>query len=984
MTARARVFTVPAGIAFARALAAGVVAQTGADPLRLADALILVPTRRAVRSLREAFADALGGAALIPRIRALGDVGEDDEAWEAADDLADVPPIHPLRRRLKLAQLVEAWGRAGGNPYTFAQAMNHAGELTQFLDEAVTKGADLAALTSLAPDLFAEHWKAVATFLGMLSEVWPPILAAEGCAEPAAWRDARLNALAERLAANPPASPVIAAGSTGSIPATAELLRVIAHLPTGAVVLPGLDTHLDARSWAELDAAHAQFGLRELVTHIGTEREDVALWPHLPAERAGRVARVHFLSEALRPPPTTDFWRDLVETPGQLADALENFALIEAASPREEGLAIAVALREALETPGRTAALVTPDRGLARRVAAELTRWDIAVDDSAGRALSRTPPGAFLALLARAADQNFAPVPLLALLKHPLAAGGLKPARFRTLVRRLEHAALRGLRPDPGLDGLAARLEAKSAPDTLRDWFAGLQSILAPLADTIHAKNMMLGALARIHGLAAERLAATDAESGAHVLWRGDAGEAAATVISELTREGADIALADAGEYAELFRDLAELRAVRPRYNRYPRLAVLGPLEARLQDFDLVILGGLNEGVWPAEAQTDPWLSRPMRAKIGLDPPERRLGLAAHDFAGLAASRAVILTRSLKENGAPTVPSRWLLRIRQLARGLGIESQLGARQDVLDGARALDAAPRETRATRPSPHPPVTARPRALRVTEIETWLRDPYAIYARHVLNLDPLDPLDQKAGPAERGTAIHRALEKFLAEYPLHLPDHALTRLLEIGEGAFREMGASVAILALWRPRFERAARWFLDYERARRARLERTITETDGRLEIAGPRGPFTLIGRADRIDLWPDGSASILDYKTGQVPSTKQIEKLLAPQLPLEAAMLLTGAFVDLKPRTVRELVHVQLKGGETPGKECIAKIDPEALAAEARAKLEGFVRAYDSQARGYTSRRMPFKTTDHGDYDHLARVAEWSRETDGLS
>jgi ATP-dependent helicase/nuclease subunit B len=693
-----------------------------------------VPTRRAARSLKDAFAEALGGAALIPRIRALGDVDDDEElTFDAGDDVL-TPAIAPLRRRLLLATLVQRWGEGRGSPLPFVQAMTHAGELAHFLDEAVTQGCDLSKLKTLAPDELAAHWQDVLTFLRIIVDEWPKQLAAEDAVEPARGRDQRLRALAGALAATPPHAPVIAAGSTGSIPATADLLKVIALLPTGAVVLPGLDSDLDDEAWSALDAGHAQFGLRQLLAHLGLEREDVALWSPLPGDHAKRAARVRFLSEALRPPPATDAWRDLIENAsGAFAHALDGLAILEAQNPREEALVVAIALREALETPGRTAALVTPDRGLARRVAAELTRWGIAIDDSAGQKLSCTPPGAFLALLARAAAEGFPPVALLSLLKHPLAAGGESQAQFRHRVRVLEHRHLRGLRPGHGLEGIAARLTADQDAD-LRLWLAKLQSSLEPFAAAMQATNVPLADLVRAHANAAELLAATNAENGAATLWRGEAGEVAANLIVEMIRDGDGIALTDARHYAELFFDLAQARAVRPPYNRQKRLAILGPLEARLLDFDLVVLGGLNEGTWPREAATDPWLSRPMRLQLGLEPPERRTGLAAHDFATLAASRSVLLTRALKDSGAPTVASRWVLRVQQLAKGLRLEQQLAARDDLLAWARAIDTRENAPRATQPARRRRLRCA-RQLSMTEIEKWLRDPYAIYARHVL---------------------------------------------------------------------------------------------------------------------------------------------------------------------------------------------------------------------------------------------------------
>lgn len=977
---RPSVFTIPSGIDFARALCEGVIERCGRDPLILSDALLLVPTRRAARNLKEAFAEVLGGAALIPRISALGDVDEEDLTFDAGDDVHN-PAISPLRRRLLLATLVQRWGKNRGSPPPFAQAMTHASELAHFLDEAITQGCDLSKLNTLAPEEHAAHWQDVLTFLSIVVEQWPRQLAAEGAIEPAQARDQRLRALAVALAAAPPRAPVIAAGSTGSIPATAELLKVIAQLPSGAVVLPGLDTDLDNEAWNDLDAGHAQFGLRHLLAQLGIERAAVAPWSPLAGDHADRAARVRFISEALRPPPATDAWRDLIEKKhSAFAHALNGLALVEAQNTREEALVIAMALREALETAGRTAALVTPDRGLARRVAAELTRWDIAIDDSAGRKLSCTPSGAFLALLARAAAEGFPPVALLALLKHPLAAGGEAPAQFRRRVRQLEHRHLRGLRPGKGLEGIAGRLTGESEKD-IAEWFAKLRSILEPFASAMEAQNAPLADLVRSHAKAAEALAATHAESGTATLWRGDTGEAAANLIVEMTRDGDGVALAEGRHYAELFFELAEARAVRLPYNRQKRLAILGPLEARLLNFDLVVLGGLNEGTWPREAATDPWLSRPMRAQLGLEPPERRTGLAAHDFATFSATRTVLLTRAMKDAGAPTIASRWVLRVQQLAKGLGLERQLGARDDLLAWAPAIDRCGAAPRAPRPAPAPPVALRPRKLSVTEIEKWLRDPYAIYARHVLRLKPLEPLDPEPGPRERGIAVHGALETFLRAHPDALPDDAFERLVQASEEAFAAAGASPAVLALWRPRFARAARWFVSHHASRQKEIARSVIETSGTLELSGTAGPFILVGRADRVDLFGDGRAAIVDYKTGRVPTDKQIEYLFAPQLPLEAAMLMAGAFPDAHAAHVREFVYIKLTGGDPPGEVFVPKHDATEKALDARQRLIGLIAAYDKETQGYRSREMPERVTDKGDYDHLARMAEWSRIED---
>lgn len=984
MSRQPQLFTIPSGIPFARALCAGIIERAGNGPLALADTLVLVPTRRATRALREAFATALDGAALLPRIVALADVDEEADGADLPGSLDDLPAIAPLRRHLLLANLVQHWGAARGTPIGLHQALNSAGELAGFLDEAITQGADLSRLAELAPADLAAHWSEVVSFLNIVAVQWPKLLQAENATEAAANRDRNLLALAQKLAAAPPKAPVIAAGSTGSIPATAQLLRTIAFLPTGAVVLPGLDTHLDEDAWQAVDPTHPQYGLNRLLAHIGAVRDQVRPWSPLPDSWPERNLRVRFLSEALRPPPTTDSWRDFVEVSrGEAAAALKNLSLIETRNTREEAAVIACAMREALERPGHTAALVTPDRDLARRVAAELRRWDIAIDDSAGVPLASTRPGTFLALLARAAAERFAPISLLALLKHPLASGGEDTASFRSKTRELERCALRGLRPDAGLKGIASRLSGEKVPVALRDWFAKLSRMLEAFAAAIEQTNADLGELAQNHAAAAEALAATATASGAARLWSGAAGESAAGLLSEIARDGAGTVLHPASHYAEIWTELAQVRAVRNPYNLHPRLSILGPLEARLLDFDLVILGGLNEGKWPAQTSSDPWLSRPMRRELGLESPERRIGLAAHDFATLAASRTVLLTRSQKENGSPAVPSRWLLRLSQLALGLDAKQLLGTRSELADWAGKLDRAPAIPRPPRPAPAPPTAVRPRLLSVTEIETWFRDPYAIYARHVLRLRPLDPLDEEPGPAERGTAIHRALERFLGSFPDSLPADAVDELLRLGREAFVRAGADAPVLALWMPRFERAARWFVDYERARRIKIERSMIEVTGIMPVASSFG-FQLKGRADRIDIVGAGQASILDYKTGRVPTGKQLESLFAPQLPLEGVMLLAGAFGKTGAASLAQFVHVQLTGGDPPGEECIAKVDANELAGKARRLLEQMVARYENPAEPYRSRVAPFRIREAGDYDHLARVREWwdSEEGDG--
>jgi ATP-dependent helicase/nuclease subunit B len=985
------VFTIPAGTAFADLLARGVIERAGADrtPFAFADMTILVPTRRAVRTVQESFTRALGGAALLPQVRPLGDVDEDEFLFDTGSDNLSLPPaIEPVRRRLLLAALVERWdcvAHGGRSTFGFAQAASLARGLAQFIDEADTQNADLSKLETLAENSLAEHWQHVKDFLVFVREQWPNVMADEGAVNPAERRNLALQALAQRYRVNPPKAPVIAAGTTGSIPATAALLREIAGLAQGNVILPGLDRTLDDDSWAMLDEGHSQFGMKQLLERIGINRCDVHDWSPV----AATTGRATLLRETLRPAPTTDAWRAIaVGGSDEIADGLEGISLVEAGHPAEEATSIALILRQALEEPGRTAALVTPDRNLARRVAAELGRWSITIDDSAGRPLANTPQGTFLSLLMDAAGNHFAPVPLLALLKHPFAAGYQEPAEFRRHVRELDRLSLRGPRPDPGLDGISkaiasARADAKngSVAETtasLAVWWSNLALHLQRLGEAMAQPLIRLSTIATLHAEAAECLATTHTENGAARIWAGQAGEAASDLVASLMRTDSDIPPIEPSSYPTLFRMFAEERAVRPTYGSHPRLAILGPLEARLQQFDVLVLGGLNEGVWPHQPPADPWLSRPMRKKLGFESPERRIGLSAHDFATLATGPRVFLTRSLKSEGAPTVASRWIERLKQLTKGLALSERLLPAEPYPAYATAIEL-PKGMPAPepRPNPRPRLGLRPRSLSVTEIETWLRDPYAIYAKHVLKLRPLDALDAEIGPLERGSAIHLVLERFLNETAAGVPADALGRLVATAETVFAEMAIPNAALAMWKPRFVRAAAWFLDVERRRRASIDCSYAEISGRRVFGGPGGDFILRGRADRIDVLKQGGAAIVDYKTGLPPSNKQVEALLAPQLPLEGAILAAGGFSDIGKLDATELIYVRLGGGPVPGEWKPIKADIRALTLDAAALLAERIAMFDDETVPYTARVMPYRANISGDYDHLARVREWS-------
>ncbi len=1019
-----RLYTVAPDVPFldtlARTILGGDLPVAGGKPpgkLDLSGWTILLPTRRAVPALREAYLRLCGDTAmLLPRIRPLGDVDEDalilsappGAGSDAELALSLAPAIGPMERRMALTKLILSWSRLNAGrvddegfrtPATPAQASSLAVQLGALMDEFDIEQTDWESLKTLVPEQFSDHWQVTLDFLKIVTEHWPRHLEEQGLMAPYARHDALMAAETKRLLSSPPDGPVIAAGSTATRPATAALLKAVAMLPNGAVVLPGLDLDLDEGSWQAITAPvphpeHPQFGMNQFLAHLGVTRADV-----MALGTTAMEGRVQIISEAMRPAGTTQKWLTFAQSAdrGAIAHALEGVTRIEAPTEQDEAEVISLLLRNAVEEPGRSAALVTPDRTLARRVSVRLEKWKLAVEDSAGTPLGKTLPGSFMDALAEASGSDFAPVPLLGLLKHPLTRLGREPADMRRAARHLELIALRQPAMGKGLEAhreAVARVrshlqEGRRVHPALRrlkpeDWNSvgklldDLDKAVLTLAEFLKTpdKGCRLVDLVRAHVQAGEAFAADEGASFAS-LWRGEAGEALAGLFESLLySDGADLEIAPR-EYAELYRSFVAGVAVRPRAPTHPRIHIWGPLEARLQRPDMVVLGGLNEGVWPATPETDPWLSRPMRASIGLPAPERRIGLSAHDVAQLMGVGEVYLTRAQKVGGAPSVPSRWLLRLGAVLDALELKDALKPEQPWLEWARTRDAVETVEPVPAPAPRPPVSARPTRLSVTRIEAWIANPYAIFARDILKLTKLDELAFEPGAALKGTLVHDALQRFTQSYPDRLPDAIAAELMRHATALFAEFGNYARITAFWRGQLAVFAHWFEATEPGRRRGVERVFAEVPGKLILDGAEG-FILSAVADRIDLGEDGTLRIYDYKTGGVPTPKNVDETKAPQLSLEAVIAQAGGFEEISAAPVSRLAYIRARGYGEGGEERDAgkKVSVHDLAGNALEHLENLVKAYADEAQPYTSLRRAGFDYRYDDYAHLARLQEW--------
>ncbi|MEZ5914420.1 MAG: double-strand break repair protein AddB [Parvularculaceae bacterium] len=850
-----RVYSIDAGRPFLGDLADALIDELGRD---LAHAQIFLPTRRSLRAAADAVIDAYArrgvNAALLPRFRAIGDIEEDELsifAGDAGDEIDLAPAISATARLSTLARFVAERDRVFAGQENWPAAVAAARELGKLIDSFHTEEIDFGALAALDVADVAEHWRNSLKFLEIVTQAWPAHLKEIGRLDAAERRARLISAMARRIEENPPAHPIVIAGSTASAPAVARLVNAIARAPIGAAVLPGLDRTMDARGWNAVkgEDAHPQSGLRALLDRLDLSPRDIRIWP----KSGGDSPRTNLLTLALRPAEATDEWVSLVaamtKNDENLSRASDGLHLIEADNEEAEASIIAALFRETVETPERTAFLITPDRMLARRVALKMRRWNIIVDDSAGVPFTNTQCGTFLRLVAAFLENPGDPVSILALLRHPLTQ--LQTENAAGAIDAIDRA-LRGAIPARGLESLAARFAAESErsnPAAL----AAVNELMSAAAAFSQAENATFGEMLAGLVSAAEKLA--DGQN----LWSGADGETGASLLSELGEDAGALSAVGAARFTDLLTVFIAGAAVRARRGAHPRLAILGPLEARLQTADRVILGGLNEGVWPHDAASDPFLSRKMRADLNLASPERRIGLSAHDFEGFAARGETFLTRAMRAGGKPADPSRWIVRLKNILKGADAVATVDCSNYWRALMRRLDEPDKVTPVDKPRPKAGPGRRPAKLSVTRIERWLRDPYSIYAGYLLDLRKLEDPGAEFDNREMGNLLHRVFQT-AAEAETPPTVHSLSAAYD---ALAPEYAMNDAQRRFWSLAVEGAFRWFIDFDAERRNEGRAGALEREGVWTPDEIVPPFTLTARADRIDILNDGRAAIFD-------------------------------------------------------------------------------------------------------------------------
>ena len=995
-------YTIPAGIAFAPCLAKGVLAAFGgADTL--SSVQILLPSRRAVQSLQAAFIEVADGQPLLlPKMSPIGDI--DEEASDilslslnrSAEGSLTLPySISQIEKQLILTRLIERM-KLAGQAVSAPQAIRLAQSLGHLLDQIYQAGSVPDSLTEQVPDDLAHHWQGILTFLNIIIEKWPQILHDRGLLDPVIRKMKLADQQIESWQCAPPEHPVILAGSTGSLPKTQQMMAAVAELPCGMVVFPGLDNRVYPQAEREAiteDTGHPFHQLLKTIAHLEIAPEAVRSWPvavmaDTPDRAAGysRENRTQFLMQLFKPAPLTREWRRIREDyPDMDRSAIAGLSVITADALQQEADIIANVMRRTLEQAGKTAMLVTPDRKLARQVRAALLKWNLDIEDSAGIDLADSRVGSFLVLIAEWFASKGSAQNLLALLKHPLASAGLSYARYSALVRALEIQGLRGYLADSSIEGIAARLRSqKDSAEILAFYERHILSALAPLIDLFDNPSPSLGALADAHGRAAEQLAQSDIKNEALLkLWDTPDGKQAANLLAELADTGRQNPVKHT-QYAAIFQALCSGHVVRKVWRSHPRLAILGTVEARMQTANLVILGGVNEGVWPPRQQADPWTNEKIRDALGLPDRRWRSGLSAHDFFMLASLPNVMITRSARADDAPTTPSRWIERMQAVLQAAALNDGLVSELDpdiiaAMSACKSLPVQPIEM----PRPCPDPALRPKQYSATDFDMLISDPYQIYARKVLRLRPVEAIDKRPDNALKGTIIHDVLAAFLKAHPTGpLPEDAADKLYQLAKARFAPYLVHPPVRLFWQHKFKQIAQWFCATEQQHRAELEKSYSEETARISIATQAGEVAMTARADRLDSYRGGRISIIDYKTGSMPNKKAVQEGRAAQLLVEAALLGAGAFpLKLTAQADGDMDELHLYYWQLTGhRGRIADIkDVTPIGVDLRsvmAQLEALVARFSAPDTPFLPEPDPASRPKFSDYRHLARVREW--------
>lgn len=959
------IYNISADESFVDVLAEHFLNRYGNNPEELSQIIFLLPNRRGCHNLAEAFVRQRGmQPTILPRIEPIADVEEDEIFLNGNHEILQKikPNIGTMERVLIFTRMIMHKNELGLDDVTLAQAYALAKNLAAFIDTVQNEELNFNDLQNIVPDEYSEHWRKTLELLKIITEYWPRILSENGRCDSAERKKQLLKAEMDFWRNSLQRPKIVIAGTTAAFPFLQDMVKTVTEFENGEVYLYGLDKYSDDETWQNIDENHPQYELKSLLDYLKISRKSVK---NIGIEKSS--LRENLVSEIMRPASTSGAWRNL-SLQVLPREAFDNIHLINCDDMRQEAKTIALIMRETLETDGKTVALVTMDRNLSRRVIAELKKWEIKADDSAGQPLSLTHIGIYFRLIGEAVTQD-TETAKITLMKYPFTACGMERSKFIKEVYHIEKA----IRNEDALS------------ESQKAIMADFADRLLPLKKLYEDRYADLKDIITAHIKVAQSLADTDVKTGEKIIWRKEDGQAAAKFFVDLMKNGTELGQIDMNDYLPFLVTVMTEQNVRAVYGFHPRIKILGPIEARLINYDRVIIGSANEGIWPNLPKGDMWLSRPMKKTFGMPQAERNIGVCAADFAHLLHAPEVYLTRSQKVDGAPTDKSRWWLRLETILEAVFCDKNKQKseydfiyKQPYSSWAKNLERCNNPQPIKAPRPCPEVKYRPRRLSASKVEILMRDPYSIYAQKILHLYPLNNLDRAKEVFDFGNIVHETLEDFCREYnSSYYPEDATEKLMAIGIRKFAEKNIEKETITFWEPRLRAIIDMVVKREKEYRPMIKQIHPETEGEIEFIGKAGPFFISGKADRVDEMTDNSVHIIDYKTGHGRSTSEIEEVTAPQLPVEALIAQEVGFNNVGKKKVSSMQYWALKGkqgltDEEQSQKAIQKI---------RETLQKLINEFDNKDRPYLAKPILGGSGQYDDYDHLSRFLEWSVRDD---
>lgn len=959
------IYNIPYGVSFLQVLAERFLKCYQDKPLALSNVIFLMQNRRSCQTLKEAFLQANGLTPfLLPQIVPVYETDEDELFFESEGDfVTDTDAaVSPVERLFLFAKMIVSKKSAYNiKDISYAQSLSLAADLGKLMDDVYQENLSFDNLKNIVPEQYAEHWQETLNFLKIISAFWPDILKERNLTDLSKRKNMLLEQKAAQWMKEKPKNKIVAVGLDAPFDALKKMLQSIYALDNGEIYLYGLDRYLPDEQWENVSKTHPQFQKKEVLRTLALTRDDVEDMV-LPTNKY----RADFVSEVMRDAQTTDGWL-LLENNAQIREGVKGLHLLEAADNFEEALAIALMMREVLEVPGKTAALVTPDRHLARAVSSALQRFGVEVDDTAGLPLHLSPVGIYLRQILEVLEHDFSAQTVAALLKNPFVRMQKSGEQIRKQVRQAEFE-----KRMPRYDEEDIGFKQDILNEALKKDFEELKGLY-------EQKQVPFSDLLKAHIYLAEKLAEDDKLSGAQNLWRHEDGRLCASVLAKILEKADIIGSVVPKEYGAILLKLLSLETVRKPYGKHPRLKILGVIESRLCSFDRIIVGSLNEGVWPKTNEADPFMSASMKTAFGLPAPEISIGVTADDLSALMNAKEVYLTRSLRCDGVPTNKSRFWLKLETVLKALGIKVSAFEDDFYLPLVRQIDEAEKQIDILPVQPKPPVSVRPRRFSASALKKWMQNPYDIYAEKILKLKPLNKLDDEQDMRNFGNAMHRALEKFCARYPSQLDERAGSVLSNLVYEQLDAEKPDRLKKIFWKTLADKMIGWFLENMPAYLKNVNHIASEAQGKMTFDGPAGKVVLEARADQIDETADGYYQIGDYKTGSCPKNADVMRGFEPQLPLEGLIASVGGFEKdgrkLPAKPIKHLVYFAL-GNQISYPDRSKDYELDTLLDDTKERIEKMIAAFDNEDTPYLFNPNPRNENIYSEYEHLARFKEW--------